>query len=114
MLKLEILVGKSYVNEDASVVREVVEELDGRRIRFNAFDLETGKLLPTRHQVCARRELARWADREANEGEMARIHPFDPGEWFENVPDRQATDAQLERVKASMAQTAAGQALHRW
>ena len=110
----QIVVGKSYVNDGASIVREVVEEVDARRVKFNAFELRTGKLIPARRQVCRRSQLARWADREASQRETARIHPFNPGSWFVEVPDRQAVDAELERVKAGMAQTAASQAFHRW
>jgi hypothetical protein len=114
MHKNQIVVGKSYVNDDASIVREVVEEVDSRRVKFNAFELRTGKLIPARPQVCRKSQLARWADRETSQHETARIHPFNPGAWFVGVPDREAVEAQLERVKASMAQTAASQAFHRW
>ncbi len=48
-----IVVGRAYVKEDARTIREVVEELDDRRVRFNAFDLDTGKLTPSRHQTCS-------------------------------------------------------------
>jgi hypothetical protein len=114
MRKEEIVVGKSYVNEGTRIVREVVEEVDDRRVKFNAFDLASGKLIPAQPQVCHRSQLARWADRQASAEETARIHPFDPEAWFADVPDREAVNAELERVKARMAQTAAGQSVHRW
>jgi hypothetical protein len=78
MLKEEIIVGRSYVNEHASVIREVVGEADGHHVSYNAFDLDTGKLIPGLHRVCHVREMARWADREAQEIETARIHPYGP------------------------------------
>ncbi len=77
MLKEEIVVGKSYVNEGARIIREVVEEVDRHNVRFNAFEMDSGRLSPTRHRVCSRRELASWADREAASCETRRIHPFD-------------------------------------
>jgi hypothetical protein len=114
MLQRDLVVGRAYVNEEACVVRELVEELDERRVRFNAFDLETGKLLPSRHQVSDKGKLARWANREASASELARIHPFEPRSWSENLPDGEAAQARLEQVKADLAQTAAVQSVHRW
>ncbi len=87
MLKEEIVVGKAYVNERACIVREVIEEMDSRHVRYVAFDLETGKLLPARHSVCGKSELKRWADREAGPRERDRIHPY---QWeSEMLPSRQ-------------------------
>ena len=77
MLKEEIVVGKSYVNEGACVIREVVEEVDHHRVKYISFEVESGKLLPARHRTCDRRELRRWADREAKAQGTARIHPFE-------------------------------------
>src|SRR5512141_2800684 len=71
MHKEQIVVGKAYVNEDACVLREVVEELDRNSVRCSTFDLATGRLLPTRHSNWNRAQLARWADREATEPEVA-------------------------------------------
>ena len=77
MLKEEIVVGKSYVNEGSCIIREVVEEVDRSHIRYHSFELNSGRLLPARHQVCARVVLAHWADREAGPSEIARIHPYE-------------------------------------
>ncbi len=78
MLKEEIVVGKSYVNEGACIIREIVEEIDDRQVRYNVFELESGRLLPARHRVCSRNELRRWADRETMPQERLRIHPYEP------------------------------------
>ena len=91
---------------EARTVREVVEEIDGRRIKFNAFDLDTGKLLPAPNQVGHKNQLMRWADREARRHEIARVHPYNYGVWFEDLPVRQETRIQLERTKAKMEQSA--------
>ncbi len=80
MLKEEIAVGKAYVNEGACIIREVIEEVDSRHVKYMVFELDTGRLLPARHQVCGKRELRNWADREARPQEVARMHPFDPAE----------------------------------
>ena len=79
MRKDQIVVGKSYVNEHASIIREVVEEVDRRHVRANTFDLVTGKLVPTRHKTWRRSQLAVWADREADPVEAARVHPYETG-----------------------------------
>ena len=76
MRKEHIEVGRAYVNEQARIVREVTEEVDAHRVKFNTFDLNTGKLLPTRHKVLSRAQLARWADREASAPETASVHPY--------------------------------------
>ncbi len=77
MLKEEIVVGKSYVNEGACIIREVIEELDSRHVKYVVFELETGRMLPARHRVCGKRELRQWADRETKPQEVARMHPFE-------------------------------------
>lgn len=81
MRKKRIVVGKAYVNEEARVLREVVEEVDDQRIKFNAFDLATGKLLPSRHRVCPAQDMETWSQREATPEEQAFIHPFESAAW---------------------------------
>lgn len=76
MLKEEIVVGKAYVNEGTCIVREVIAEVDGRHVKYVAFELDSGTLLPARHSVCSTRDMQRWADREAWPHEVARMHPF--------------------------------------
>jgi hypothetical protein len=71
-----IVVGNAYVNEQACIVREIIEEVDERRVRFNAFELPTGRLVPTRHHVCEKSQFAQWADREASATERAILHPY--------------------------------------
>lgn len=83
MLKEEIVVGKSYVNEDRRTIREVVEEVDGHYIRYNAFDLKTGRLIDAPLRLCHRREMARWADRETASSEIARVHPYEKSAWLD-------------------------------
>ncbi len=106
MLKERIVVGKAYVNERARVLREVVEEVDEQLVKYNAFDLKTGRLLPSRHRTCAKDDLAAWAEREARPDEARRAHPFEPGEWKEPEPsgggriDLEAAKATLETAAA--------------
>ena len=109
-----IVVGKSYVNQDARMVREVVEEIDGRRVKFNAFNLDTGKLIPSPHQVCRKSQLARWADRETTPSETAKLHPYDVSTWFEGLPPGEQVDAKLERTKAGIDEMAGTHTFHRW
>ncbi len=86
MLKEEIVVGKSYVNEGACIIREVVEEVDSYHIRYNTFELDSGRLLPARHRVCSKGELKRWADREARANEASRVHPYEQAAWTDPLP----------------------------
>lgn len=113
MLKQEVIVvGKAYVNEDAGVIREVVEEVDGRRVRYNTFDLATGTLIQAPPKVCYKSQLARWADRAARPYETARVHPYAPR--MESLPPEEGAAQELERLKARVGETAVGQAFHRW
>ncbi len=105
MLKERIVVGKAYVNERARVLREVVEEVDERRVKFNAFDLSTGRLLPSRHRTCEKREMASWAQREARPDETARAHPFQPDIWTQSDPDGITRTMKLEEAKAALETT---------
>ena len=58
MLKEPIVVGKAYVNSRLRILREVVDEIDEERIKFHSFDLDSGRLLPSRHRVCQKNEMA--------------------------------------------------------
>jgi hypothetical protein len=112
--KNNILVGRSYVNKGARIAREVVEELDGRKVKYNAFDLAAGRPTPVVSQICRKSELARWADREANPEELAKIHPFEQLPWFEEVPPREIRGAELELTRAKLQQVAGNNSIHRW
>ena len=78
MLKVQVAVGRAYVNEKAGLIREVIQELDQRHVRFNTFDLATGQLIAERRQTCRKSQLVLWADREANARELQRMHPYAP------------------------------------
>lgn len=102
MLKEQIVVGKAYVNGQARLLREVVEELDGQCVKFHAFDLATGRLSPSRHRTCRKEEMADWAEREATPGERARIHPFEEAAWTEPAARRTDRSIDLEAAKAAL------------
>ncbi len=107
MLKEQIVVGKAYVNERARILREVVEEIDERHVKFNAFDLRSWRLLPSRHRTCEKREIASWAEREARPDETARAHPFQPdGLWTQSDPDGLTRAMKLEEAKSALETTA--------
>ena len=102
MRKDQIVVGKSYVNEQASIIREVVEEVDRRHVRANTFDLVTGKLVPTRHKTWRRSQLAVWADREADPGEAARVHPYETGGSLEGLLQPEYAGTPVDQAKATL------------
>jgi hypothetical protein len=112
--KRDITVGGCYVNERDGVAREVVEELDHHKVKYNAFDLTTGRLVPEPHQICFKGELAWWASREANPREIAMLHPFEPTAWFENMPTSEIKSAELELAKSIMLQMVEHNTIHRW
>ncbi len=102
MLKDQIVVGKAYVNERTHVLREVVEEIEEERVKFNAFDLATGRLLPSRHRVLPARDMAAWAGREASSAELARIHPYAPEALQEPVARTSVRGIEIEAAKAAL------------
>jgi len=109
-----IAVGRSYVNESVNIAREVVEEVDQHKIKYNAFDLKDGGLIPSAMQVCRKSDMAHWADREATPDEIAKIHPFEKLPWFEEVPHREVKGAELELTKANLQQVVGNNNIHRW
>jgi ABC-type cobalt transport system substrate-binding protein len=112
--KQDIAVGRSYVNESAHVAREVIEEIDRRKVKYNAFDLLDGRLIPAAMQTCRKSELAHWADREAKPDEIARIHPFEALPWFEAIQEREAKSAEIELTRANIQQVVGNNTIHRW
>ncbi len=98
MLKVQIAVGKGYVQEKAGLIREVIAELDSNHVRFNTFDLVTGQLAPERRQVCRKSALVMWADREARPREMQMVHPFRPAISKADSPT--AAESQLDRLRS--------------
>ena len=111
--KRNIKVGRSYVNEDVHIAREVVEEIEHRKIKYNAFDLTDGQLIPAVQQICKKSELAHWADREANPDEISIIHPFEQRSWFEELPRREIKSTELELTKATLQQVVGYKNMHR-
>ena len=106
--------GHAYVNERVGAIREVVEELDRLRVKFNEFDLETCELIPAPFQIAYKGQLARWAEREARTFETARLHSIEGPVRFEAAGRSDIQKAELERTRASMEQVVGNSILHRW
>jgi hypothetical protein len=101
MRKEQIVVGKAYVNSDETIMREVVEDIDENCILVNGFDLTTGMLLPTRHRIHHRGQLARWACREATEAERASVHPYQAESWYHPLSRYERAGIPLREAKSS-------------
>jgi hypothetical protein len=102
MRKDQIVVGKAYVNEDAGIIREVIEELDEHCVSCNTFELATGVFIPTRHRICHKGQLARWAQREASAPEAALIHPFQPAAEFDGWISGRLNSVKLEDARTAL------------
>ena len=113
LAKHEITVGKCYINERNGIVREVVEEIDRHKVKFNSFNLDTGQLVPKPFQICFKSQMAYWADREATPDEIAVIHPYAATDWFQSLPTSEVVQAQQELVRATMMETVAYNSIHR-
>jgi hypothetical protein len=67
----EITLGKCYINEKRDTAREVLR-VDHRKVRYNTYDLATGKLCGSPHE-CRTSEFVHWASREATEEETFHL-----------------------------------------
>ena len=112
--KQDIRVGKTYVNEGTGTVREVVAELGRHMVKYNTFDLATGNLAATPLQVCHAGRLARWADREARQEEIRRLHPYTPGQRVDEPVAHPVERAKSELAMATITEVAGKNAAHRW
>ena len=112
--KQDIRVGKSYVNEGTGTVREVVAELSRHMVKYNTFDLSTGNLAATPLQVCHAGRLARWADREARQEEIRRLHPYALRQRVDKPLASPVDKAKSELSMATIAEVAGKNAVHRW
>jgi len=109
----EISVGKCYVNEKTHKAREVVEEIDKHRVKYNTFDLTTGTLISPVFQICFKSQIVYWADREAKPREIAMFHRFGTTPWFENVPVSDVKTTELEMTRSRMLEVVGHNNTHR-
>ena len=73
LARRDVRIGKCYVKDNTRTVREVVAELYHRRVVYNAYDLQTGRLLRAPLQICSVKQLIHWADREATTDDAAKL-----------------------------------------
>jgi hypothetical protein len=95
----ELNVGKSYVNENERIAREVIE-LSRMSVSYATYDLNTGKLCGASRR-CMKRTLIQWADREATREEMANLqhHEADALYKTDDSIQRNETDLSLEQIQ---------------
>lgn len=111
--KYDVTAGKCYINEKKGIAREVVEEIDRHKVKFNAFNLATGQLVPKPFQICFKSQMVYWADREATPDEIAAIHPYVATNWFQSLPTSEVVQAERELARATMMETVAYNTIHR-
>lgn len=73
LTRREVSIGKCYVKDKTNIVREVIAQRYHRKVVYNAYNMQTGKLLRAPHQICSVKQLIRWADREATAEESAKL-----------------------------------------
>ncbi len=115
MLRSETLrVGSAYVNARGSLVREIVEDLDRFRVRFNEFDLNTGRLIAPPLRVSYKRPFARWARREATINELGRLHPGSQRVLVQSARSTETQTLERQHVRARVEQVVHSNVMHRW
>lgn len=95
LARREVRIGKCYVKENTRTVREVIAELYHRKVVYNAYDLRTGKLFRTPHQICSVKQLIRWADREASLEESAKLKRYEEKDLFVDGQEERRTEGRL-------------------
>jgi len=95
----ELNVGKSYVNENEWIVREVVG-IGRMNVKYKAYDLNTGKFHGS-PRVCQKKTFIHWADREATHEETKNLHHDEAHALYETrdpIQDKEA-DLSLEQIQ---------------
>lgn len=82
LTRRDVSIGKCYVKENEEIGREVVDVVNRQIVKYNTYDLRTGRLLRQPHQTCLKSQLIRWADREATDEEYARLQLNEAQEIF--------------------------------
>lgn len=101
LTRREVAVGKFYINDNKQAVREVVEVIDRRWVKFNAYSLTSGRLTRGPHQMCAHDQMIHWADREATPEECATLEHEQANEIFVSADSENAdTDMVHDVMKA--------------
>ena len=73
-MKIEqIRVGGFYVNEKKGLIREIVSEEGDEHIFWRSYHLDDGEPVAHRRSCCSKQAILRWADREADAIEIARL-----------------------------------------
>jgi hypothetical protein len=93
----EITTGKCYVNQSRQVAREVLRA-DHRTVKYNTYELGTGKLCGMPHE-CRKDKFIHWADREASAAETAALQ-YDEAEALFNATSGYVRSQDLERSMA--------------
>ncbi len=109
-----VKVGTAYVNERDDSIREVVEELDRFRIRFNEYKLQTGRLIAPPLRTAYKRPFIRWASREATPRELALLHPNGKHAWHRPPRPQELRNLEHEHRRAGLEQVVQSSVMHRW
>jgi hypothetical protein len=94
LTRRDVGIGKCYVNEKEHIAREVVDVIDHRIVKYNTYNLKTGKLLLQPHQTCPKSQMIRWADREATDIECSKLQLNEAKEIFSS----KANEIQPDRI----------------
>ena len=78
----ELIVGKSYINENEGTACEVVE-LSRMIVKYKTYDLSTGKLCGA-SRVSMKRNFIHWADREATQEETTYLQLHEADALYKN------------------------------
>jgi hypothetical protein len=69
----QIRVGGCYVSEKKGLIREIVSAEGGKQVFWRSYNLTDGEPVAHRRSCCSKQAILRWADREADAVEIARL-----------------------------------------
>ncbi|MBC7876400.1 MAG: hypothetical protein H7Y59_04445 [Anaerolineales bacterium] len=96
----ELNAGKSYVNENEWIAREVVE-LERKIVKYKTYDLTTGKLCGAT-QECSKPNFIYWADREATNEEVKNLQHDEADALYKTDEPIQETESDLALEQIQM------------
>lgn len=105
LTRREVSIGKCYVNEKENIAREVVDVVNRQMVKYNIYNLRTGRLLRQPHQTCLQSQMVRWADREATDEEYAKLQLDEAKEIFRSQENEIQPDQNTSEIIKSQSLT---------
>lgn len=105
LTRRDVSIGKCYVKEKEDIAREVVDVVNRQIVKYNTYNLKTGRLLRQPHQTCLKSQIVRWADREATDEEYSKLQLDEAKEIFRSQENEIQPDQNTSEIIKSQSLT---------